>query len=149
MNFVKEGVLRAVACLPYILPMMDSLAYGWEILKNSSPTQIFYIKSPKIWRLRISAAACSSKRCPYWRLSSWNSQKIISLPRFTKQSLQRFDFWEFLQPLPLSKGAPIGGYLHEAAPAFYRSCPGFPCECIIDYTVKYIWRCSKIELTIY
>ena len=27
-GFVKEGAMRAVSCLPYILPMMDSLAYG-------------------------------------------------------------------------------------------------------------------------
>jgi hypothetical protein len=27
-NFVTEGAMRCVACLPYILPMMDALAYG-------------------------------------------------------------------------------------------------------------------------
>jgi hypothetical protein len=28
MNFLTEGFLRIASCLPYILPMMDSLAYG-------------------------------------------------------------------------------------------------------------------------
>jgi len=44
MNFVKEGVLRGVACLPYILPMMDSLAYGRFLFQKVPLLAVIFMK---------------------------------------------------------------------------------------------------------
>lgn len=44
MNFVKEGAMRAVACLPYILPMMDSLAYGRFLFQKVPLLAVIFMK---------------------------------------------------------------------------------------------------------
>ena len=44
MNFVKEGVLRCVSCLPYILPMMDSLAYGRFLFQKVPVLALIFMK---------------------------------------------------------------------------------------------------------
>ncbi|EKX44415.1 hypothetical protein GUITHDRAFT_139670 [Guillardia theta CCMP2712] len=45
MNIVKEGALRVVSCLPYILPMMDSLSYG-RFLFQKIPLLAFIFMKP-------------------------------------------------------------------------------------------------------
>mmetsp|Transcript_48272 Transcript_48272/g.98581 ORF Transcript_48272/g.98581 Transcript_48272/m.98581 type:complete len:245 (-) Transcript_48272:104-838(-) len=45
MNFVKEGVMRVVSCMPYILPMMDSLSYG-RFLFQKVPLLAFIFMKP-------------------------------------------------------------------------------------------------------
>ena len=44
MNFVKEGVMRGVACLPYILPMMDALAYGRFLFQKVPLLTLIFVK---------------------------------------------------------------------------------------------------------
>ena len=43
-GFVKEGAMRAVACLPYILPMMDSLAYGRFLFQKVPILALIFMK---------------------------------------------------------------------------------------------------------
>jgi len=44
MNFVKEGAMRGIACLPYILPMMDSLAYGRFLFQKVPLLAVIFMK---------------------------------------------------------------------------------------------------------
>eukprot|EP00288_Rhodomonas_lens_P014232 CAMPEP_0177711330 /NCGR_PEP_ID=MMETSP0484_2-20121128/11803_1 /TAXON_ID=354590 /ORGANISM="Rhodomonas lens, Strain RHODO" /LENGTH=245 /DNA_ID=CAMNT_0019223055 /DNA_START=65 /DNA_END=802 /DNA_ORIENTATION=+ len=43
-NFVVEGAMRVVACLPYILPMMDSLAYGRFLFQKVPILAVIFMK---------------------------------------------------------------------------------------------------------
>ena len=43
-GFVKEGAMRAVSCLPYILPMMDSLAYGRFLFQKVPLLAVIFMK---------------------------------------------------------------------------------------------------------
>jgi len=44
MNFVKEGVMRGLACLPYILPMCDALAYGRFLFQKVPLLAVIFMK---------------------------------------------------------------------------------------------------------